>query len=250
MLETHTVQATSAIPTSQIRTPLDSDDHKKGEETFHSSDSNERAPNLPNQQHSHLDSKRSTNVTPCGKRYFDAFQDEPRASAERPDCDDDVSTHECFDGEEDGLSEESDDSDVGANDDVENSGIDHDTAEEAAVENDKHCPEMTGINEDQDFSNVDARTSNSITGMEYTRFRLHTRPQEYNIITRAFRLFEEFVVDCYVKVTNHRLAWYSQNQDKCRVDKYIQVRLSKSRLLYRYGTKVLMVLIIAFFEHS
>ena len=47
-----------------------------------------------------------------------------------------MSTHECFDGVEDGLSEESDDSDVGANDDVENSGIDHDTAEEAAVEND------------------------------------------------------------------------------------------------------------------
>jgi hypothetical protein len=53
---------------------------------------------------------------------------------------------------------------------------------------------------------------------EYYCYKLQIRPDEMNILLYAGRLFQQFLMDMYVKVESMRLDWYSlpKHQKKIR----------------------------------
>ena len=61
-----------------------------------------------------------------------------------------------------------------------------------------------------------------VSAREYYCYNLQIRPGEFNITLHGGRLFQQYVVDMYVKVESMRLDWYSkpENQKIIRADLY------------------------------
>ncbi|XP_021756069.1 uncharacterized protein LOC110721228 [Chenopodium quinoa] len=57
-----------------------------------------------------------------------------------------------------------------------------------------------------------------ISAREYYAYRLQIRP--YNMLLRAGRCFQQYIVDMYVKIENTRLDYFRNNQDTIRADLY------------------------------
>ena len=55
---------------------------------------------------------------------------------------------------------------------------------------------------------------------EYYYYKFHTRPSTFNPILHDGRLFQQFVVDTYIKIERSRLDYMWHNQNKIRVDLY------------------------------
>ena len=54
----------------------------------------------------------------------------------------------------------------------------------------------------------------------YYRFRLHQRDNEYPVIFKAKRLFQQYLVDIWAVCDQNKLDWFRNNQKKIRADLY------------------------------
>ncbi|XP_056686488.1 uncharacterized protein [Spinacia oleracea] len=57
-----------------------------------------------------------------------------------------------------------------------------------------------------------------ISAREYYAYKLQSRPN--NLLLRAGRCFQQYIVDMYVKIENTRLDFFRKNQDTIRADLY------------------------------
>lgn len=55
--------------------------------------------------------------------------------------------------------------------------------------------------------------------MEFYCYRLMIRKDDGQWLQRSYRLFQEYIVDNYVKIEDIRLNYIRQNQNKLRIDK-------------------------------
>ena len=70
------------------------------------------------------------------------------------------------------------------------------------------------------LSLTDDGKERSVTPLEYFRYRMQIRPNEFNILKRSARLYQEYVVVAQHKIKNCRLKWVEDNQKKIKADKY------------------------------
>ena len=63
------------------------------------------------------------------------------------------------------------------------------------------------------------RKSTKITQLEYYRYLLAVR-NDFNVLHHSGKLFQQYVVDIFVRVEQFRLRFQRQNQDKLRAEKY------------------------------
>ena len=59
-----------------------------------------------------------------------------------------------------------------------------------------------------------------ISVRDYCCYRLQTRPAIFNPILHGGRLFQQFVVDMYIKIEGCRLRWIRNNQKQIRAELY------------------------------
>uniref|UniRef100_A0A453QHJ8 Helitron helicase-like domain-containing protein n=1 Tax=Aegilops tauschii subsp. strangulata TaxID=200361 RepID=A0A453QHJ8_AEGTS len=59
-----------------------------------------------------------------------------------------------------------------------------------------------------------------VTMREYYCYKFHTRPNIFNPILHGGRLFQQFVVDTYIKIENSRLDYLWHHQKEIRADLY------------------------------
>jgi len=62
--------------------------------------------------------------------------------------------------------------------------------------------------------------STPTTAMRYYRARLMIFQQQYNILHRCGRLFQQYIVDMYSKIEGQRLLWVRQQQHTLRCELY------------------------------
>ncbi|XP_058789586.1 uncharacterized protein LOC131663282 [Phymastichus coffea] len=62
--------------------------------------------------------------------------------------------------------------------------------------------------------------SRRVTRMAYTKFKMAVRPDEFNAILLGRRLFQQWVVDAYVKIEKDRIQWCKDNQRQIKSDTY------------------------------
>lgn len=55
--------------------------------------------------------------------------------------------------------------------------------------------------------------------MQYYSYKLAVR-DEFSTIHNAGKLFQQYCVDCYIKVESNNLKWFKLNQKKIRADSY------------------------------
>jgi hypothetical protein len=55
---------------------------------------------------------------------------------------------------------------------------------------------------------------------DYYWYRFQIRPSIFNPILHGKRLFQQFVVDIYIKIESHRLDWMRSHQTELRADLY------------------------------
>ena len=60
---------------------------------------------------------------------------------------------------------------------------------------------------------LDLKRSTGITAQDYYAFHMRYRPGHFNLIPRCGRLFQQFLVDAFVKIETDRLMYVRQNQD-------------------------------------
>jgi hypothetical protein len=67
-----------------------------------------------------------------------------------------------------------------------------------------------------------AQSSRYVTAREYYCFKLQVRRGLFNILLFGGRLFQQWVVDMYIKIESMRLDWYSnpENQKLIRAEIY------------------------------
>ena len=66
----------------------------------------------------------------------------------------------------------------------------------------------------------DLQGPHKITQLQYYAFLLQDRPDIFNILLRAGRLSQEFIVDAYSQIEKARLDWIRFNQESLRVESY------------------------------
>jgi len=91
-------------------------------------------------------------------------------------------------------------------------------------------PEMMDIDEnpndenkhnmEHEHDNTGIRHRKFVSTMEYYAYRLQIRPNSINLLLQAGRLFQQYVVDMYVKIESDHLNFHRQNQNKIRSDLY------------------------------
>lgn len=67
-------------------------------------------------------------------------------------------------------------------------------------------------------------TNKKVSAMDFYSYRLMTRGVDYNHIVNCRQLFQQFVVDMYVKIESERLLYVRLNQRKLRVEEYVHLR--------------------------
>lgn len=72
------------------------------------------------------------------------------------------------------------------------------------------------------FADGCSESSKHVSAREYYCFKLQIRLGEFNILLHGRRLFQQWVVDIYIKIESMRLDWYSkpENQALIRADLY------------------------------
>ena len=55
---------------------------------------------------------------------------------------------------------------------------------------------------------------------EYYAYRLFQRSNEYNVLFRGSKLFQQYCVDQYAKILQYKLNWINNNQDEIRAELY------------------------------
>ena len=61
---------------------------------------------------------------------------------------------------------------------------------------------------------------NNISCLEYYCYRFQIRPQDASVLLISGRLFQQYVVDMYVKLETSRLDFFHLNQSTIRADLY------------------------------
>jgi hypothetical protein len=61
----------------------------------------------------------------------------------------------------------------------------------------------------QIFLTITCNKRKTVSAREYYCYKLQMRPNEVNIMFYGGRLFQQWLVDMYVKVESMRLDWYS-----------------------------------------
>ena len=56
--------------------------------------------------------------------------------------------------------------------------------------------------------------------MEYYSYRLQFRDNNYSILHRSGRIFQQYVVDMYAKIEQSRLNYLKNNQHEIRAELY------------------------------
>jgi hypothetical protein len=56
---------------------------------------------------------------------------------------------------------------------------------------------------------IAGRSRKTVSAREYYCYKLQMRPDEFNILFYGGRLFQQWLVNMYVKVESMRLNWYS-----------------------------------------
>ncbi|XP_058799201.1 uncharacterized protein LOC131668782 [Phymastichus coffea] len=59
-----------------------------------------------------------------------------------------------------------------------------------------------------------------ITRLAYTKYKIAIRPDEFNAIIMGRRLFQQWIVDSYVKVEKDRIQWCKDHQKEIKADTY------------------------------
>jgi hypothetical protein len=74
----------------------------------------------------------------------------------------------------------------------------------------------------QIFLNITGHNRKTISSREYYCYKLQMRPNEFNIMFYGGKLFQQWLMDMYVKVESMRLDWYSlpTHQKIIRVELY------------------------------
>ena len=62
--------------------------------------------------------------------------------------------------------------------------------------------------------------SKRVSCREYYAYKLQMRPSDYSYLLRMGRLFQQYIVDMYVKVENTRLDFFKNNQKTIRAELY------------------------------
>ena len=75
----------------------------------------------------------------------------------------------------------------------------------------------TGLLHDEEHR---TRVRQQVTCLQFYSFRLAVRPGAFSPIHAAGKLTQQYIVDSYVRVEAHRMAFLRQNQDQLRVDLY------------------------------
>ena len=65
-----------------------------------------------------------------------------------------------------------------------------------------------------------AETKKRVTLREFYAHRLSLRHNNQNLIFRAGKLFQQYVVDAYVKIESNNLEFIRRNQKQLRVEEY------------------------------
>ena len=63
-------------------------------------------------------------------------------------------------------------------------------------------------------------STDKVTRMAYIKYRMAVRDQDFNLFIRGRRLFQQWVVDNYVKIEKDRIMFSKNNQHKLRVESY------------------------------
>ncbi|XP_021761819.1 uncharacterized protein LOC110726658 [Chenopodium quinoa] len=85
------------------------------------------------------------------------------------------------------------------------------------------------------------RADKFISAREYYAYKLQIRPN--NMLLRAGRCFQQYIVDMYVKIENTRLDYFRNNQESIRVDLYkgiLDSLDSGETLGYNVGRRVIL----------
>ncbi|XP_021713592.1 uncharacterized protein LOC110681775 [Chenopodium quinoa] len=85
------------------------------------------------------------------------------------------------------------------------------------------------------------RADKFISAREYYAYKLQIRPN--NMLLRASRCFQQYIVDMYVKIENTRLDYFRNNQETIRADLYkgiLDSLDSGETLGYNVGRKVIL----------
>lgn len=67
-------------------------------------------------------------------------------------------------------------------------------------------------------------TTKKVSAMDFYAYRLMIRGDAYNHLLNCRQLFQQFVVDMYVKIESERLLYIRLNQRKLRVDDYVHLK--------------------------
>lgn len=73
------------------------------------------------------------------------------------------------------------------------------------------------------FSDGDPESNGKyVSAREYYCYKLQIRDGEFNVLFHGGRLFQQFIVDIYIKIETMRLDWYSNpaHQKIVRADLY------------------------------
>ena len=81
--------------------------------------------------------------------------------------------------------------------------------EESDIENEEYTEE----------SDPSQKNRNFVSCREFYQYRLAVRTG-FSMIHSAGKLFQQYVVDAYLKIEALALQWYRFNQDKIRVERY------------------------------
>ncbi len=91
---------------------------------------------------------------------------------------------------------------------------------------DKHCDPLTypllfpqgDFGWNPKMKNRDG--SRNITQLQFYSYRIAQRPDDLNIILQGGKLFQQYLVDAFVKVEESRIDWQRYHQDELRADSY------------------------------
>jgi hypothetical protein len=92
-------------------------------------------------------------------------------------------------------------------------------------EDEPYDPEPQYIDEfapDEDGNGGNRRKPNNdrVTMLNYHAYRLFTRRNEFTVLHRACRLFQQYIVDAFATIDQLRLNWFIHNQQTIRADLY------------------------------
>ncbi|GFY10703.1 helitron_like_N domain-containing protein [Trichonephila clavipes] len=71
---------------------------------------------------------------------------------------------------------------------------------------------------------IGAETNKNVILKDYYAYRLMIRRGQDNVIVRCCELFQQYMVDMYVKIESERPRYLRCNQQKLRAEEYIHLR--------------------------